>query len=216
MIKAVIFDVDGVLIDSFNANHRFLQKVFKKAGYKNLTKKEYKNMFHMSAKEVIIHFTKTKDDQEIERIFQMVKSKDEIPYPIELITTPKNLEKTIFKLSKQYRLGIVTSRVRGSTFMLPQLKKIKKYFLVEVAFENTKKHKPDPEPIIFALKKMNVLNTETVYIGDSLSDLQAAKAAGVKIINFYKFSKFSKKDLSEADGKTNDFASLPKIISSFN
>jgi HAD superfamily hydrolase (TIGR01549 family) len=167
----------------------------------------------MSAKEVITHFTKTKDDQEIERIFQIVKSRDEIPYPNELITTPKNLEKTILKLSKQYRLCIVTSRVRGSTFMLPQLKKIKKYFLVEVAFEDTKKHKPDPEPIIFALKKMNVLNTEAVYIGDSLSDLQAAKAAGVKIINFYKFSK---KDLSEADGKTNDFASLPKIISSFN
>lgn len=53
MIKAIIFDVDGVLFDSFEANFKFYEDLFNKAGYIPPTRKEYPKLFHLPMMDVI-------------------------------------------------------------------------------------------------------------------------------------------------------------------
>ena len=54
-------------------------------------------------------------------------------------------------------------------------------FDVIVTPDDTQKSKPDPEPVLLGCKKLNILPRETVYVGDSIFDMEAGKAAGAKL-----------------------------------
>jgi HAD superfamily hydrolase (TIGR01549 family) len=209
MIKAVIFDVDGVLIDSFAANLKFYQDLMTSAGYNPPTKKDFTKMFYMTMRDVIKTVTKSNDENKIKKIWLMGKNR-EVRYPDELLITPDKYESIIEKLWKNYNLAIVTSRIQGGVFKLPQLIKLKNKFKTTVYFEDTKKHKPDPEPLLLAASRLNLKPEEAVYVGDAESDIKAAKSANMKIIIY------SKKRLPGADAVTDSFDKLPSLIKSLN
>jgi HAD superfamily hydrolase (TIGR01509 family) len=207
MIKSVIFDVDGVLVDSFEANFKFHQDLLIKTGYKPPTRKEYSKVFHMTMIEAIRSLTGSKDENEIIRIWQMGKDRI-VPYHNELLTSPKNFEAVIEELKQKYILGIVTSRIHGGVFSLPPLKKFENDFKTVVYYDDTTKHKPDPEPLLLAAKRLGIKPSETVYIGDMESDIKAAKSAGMRIIIY------SKENPPGADAITSSFYKLPDLIGS--
>ena len=209
MIKALVFDIDGVLIDSFDANLKFFQDLLSKAGYKPPTKKEYSPIFHLSMLDVVRICTKSADEKEIKRVWEMGRSR-KVKYPIFLLKTTKDLEKTIIELSGKYLLGIVTNRVKEGIYKIPVLSRLKKYFQITVAYQDTKNHKPHPDPLLLACKKLGVNPDEAVYVGDAQSDIIAAKAAGMKVIFF------SQVINNNADATTSQFQKLPKLVESFN
>ena len=59
MIKAVIFDIDGVLLDSFEANLKFFQDLMIKFGYLPPTKEEVPPIFHLNMWDAIRSLTKS-------------------------------------------------------------------------------------------------------------------------------------------------------------
>ncbi|KKQ96108.1 MAG: HAD hydrolase, family IA, variant 1 [Candidatus Woesebacteria bacterium GW2011_GWA1_39_12] len=209
MIKALVFDIDGVLIDSFDANLKFFQDLLSKAGYKPPTKKEYSPIFHLSMLDVIRICTKSSDEKEIKRVWEMGRSR-KVKYPIFLLKTTKDLEKTIIELSGKYLLGIVTNRVKEGIYKIPVLSRLQKYFQITVAYQDTKNHKPHPDPLLLACKKLGVNPDEAVYVGDAQSDIIAGKAAGMKVIFF------SQVINNNADATTSQFQKLPKLVESFN
>jgi len=209
MIKALVFDIDGVLIDSFDANLKFFQDLLSKAGYKPPTKKEYSPIFHLSMLDVIRIFTKSSDEKEIKRVWEMGRSR-KVKYPIFLLKTTKDLEKTIIELSGKYLLGIVTNRMKEGIYKIPVLSRLQKYFQITVAYQDTKNHKPHPDPLLLACKKLGVNPDEAVYVGDAQSDIIAGKAAGMKVIFF------SQVINNNADATTSQFQKLPKLVESFN
>src|SRR3989344_6925794 len=127
MVKAVIFDVDGVLLDSFKANLQFFQELLLKAGYTPPTRKEYLPLFHLSMWDVIKTFSHLTDDKEIKQIWEIGRG-SQVKYPVHLIKTTKGVEKTLEFLNKEYILGIVTNRVKEGVYKIPALLKLKKYF----------------------------------------------------------------------------------------
>jgi pyrophosphatase PpaX len=52
-------------------------------------------------------------------------------------------------------------------------------FETVVGGDETKRHKPDPEPLLLAAERMDADPGETAYVGDSPFDIRAAKAAGM-------------------------------------
>ncbi|MBI4100381.1 HAD family hydrolase [Candidatus Microgenomates bacterium] len=205
MIKAVIFDIDGVLLDSFEANLKFYQDLMIKAGYPPPTREEYPSFFHFSMFDVIKTLTRLKSKEKIQRIWDMGKNR-EVKYPVELLNTPKGAEKVIKELSKNYRLGIVTSRIRNGIYESPHLQKLKKYFKVSVSYEDTVNHKPHPEPLLLAAQKLGVKPMESVYVGDTETDIRAAKAAGMKVVIY------SQNQPPGADAYIFSFKDLPQQI----
>ena len=78
------------------------------------------------------------------------------------------------------KLGIVTAkRHRTVGLALDRFPALADAFDVVVGFEDTDRHKPEPEPVLLAMEKLAGTCEETVYIGDSPFDIGAAKAAGV-------------------------------------
>jgi len=202
MIKAVLFDIDGVLLDSFEANYQFYSDMMDHFGYPMLDKKEVQSMFHMTMVESIQHITKAPDDKVL-KILEFAKNLDVQHH---LLKTPENYEKIIDNLSKSYDLGIVTSKRNINIFKAPQMKNIEKHFKAVVGFNDVANHKPHPESLLLALEKLGVSPDEAVYIGDMHTDVAAAKAAGMKMILF------AREPLPDADATTYSFLELPDLI----
>lgn len=185
MIKAVLFDIDGVLIDSIEANWTFFQRLMTKFGYQAPTLDEYRLMFHLPMLEVIRQLAKGASEEKITEMFES-GAKRAVEYPLELVKLNDGANETLKILSQKYQLGLVSSRIKEAVYGLPQLAEIRSLCQVIVTFEDTEKHKPDPEPLLLAIKQLHVAPAETVYIGDAESDFQAAQAASTHCIAFQK------------------------------
>jgi pyrophosphatase PpaX len=81
------------------------------------------------------------------------------------------------------RLGLVTAK-RKVTVQLAfdRLPGLEDNFDVIVGAEDTARHKPDPDPILEALRRLDASPDDAAYVGDSPYDVRAAKAAGVYAI----------------------------------
>jgi len=207
MIKAVIFDIDGVLLDSFEANLKFYQDLMVKAGYRPPTRGEFPSLFHLSMMDSIKAITGSTSNKEIERIWEMGKSR-KVKYPIELLKMPERAESVIETLSKDYILGIVTNRIKEGVYEVPELAKLEKYFKSVVSYQDTINHKPHPEPLLVAAQRLNISPSEAVYIGDVENDIIAGKAAGMKVIIY------SQNQFAAADACISEFIKLPEKIRS--
>jgi pyrophosphatase PpaX len=77
------------------------------------------------------------------------------------------------------RLGIVTAkRLRTVDLALHRFPVLRELTDVIIGMEDTERHKPEPEPILEALRRLAATPAEAAYVGDSPFDIAAAKAAG--------------------------------------
>jgi len=77
------------------------------------------------------------------------------------------------------RLGIVTAKRRQTVELAFARIPIKHLFETVVGGDETKKHKPDPAPLLLALERLGAAPDDAVYVGDAPFDVKAAKAAGL-------------------------------------
>lgn len=78
-----------------------------------------------------------------------------------------------------YRMAVVTSKRSLSTHSDLKFFGLDAFFEVVVAADDTRHHKPHPEPVFTALELLAASPAESTYIGDSPYDLRSAHAAGV-------------------------------------
>jgi pyrophosphatase PpaX len=77
-------------------------------------------------------------------------------------------------------LGVVTAKRRATLALAFEvLPDLRRFFEVTVAAEDTERHKPNPEPLLLALERLDENAAGAVYVGDSPFDVQAARAAGI-------------------------------------
>lgn len=81
-----------------------------------------------------------------------------------------------------YQIGCVTNK--AAQFTLPLLKDLGIFdtFEIVVSGDTLAKKKPDPLPLLHAAEKMGVAPADSMMLGDSKSDVKAARAAGFQII----------------------------------
>jgi phosphoglycolate phosphatase len=207
MIKAVIFDIDGVLIDSLDANTQFYQKVLVKFGYKKPLKRDIQKIFHMTFMDGIRHLTKEKSE---ERILEMFNYGMKIPYPINKLRVPAYANRTLLDLSKKYTLAIVTNRTPRGIKNYFRSAKTMKFFSVVIGRDDFKNPKPHPEPLLVALKHLSLKPGEAVYVGDTRTDMEAAMAADMKFILY------SKKPIKDAHIRVKNFKELYTALKRFD
>jgi pyrophosphatase PpaX len=200
MIKALIFDVDGTLLDSFEANFELFKNLMDKAGYPIPTKEQYTTLFHRTLRDTIQMLIGSDDDKEIQRVCNLL---DAVSAPAPVFNA--GVADTIKILSEHYLLGVVTSRVKAYAYE-PPLNTLEHYFKATVAYEDTENHKPHPEPLLLITKQLQVLPEECVYVGDAKTDIEAGHAAGMRCILY------SQEKTVDADAVTADFSEIPILI----
>jgi len=84
--------------------------------------------------------------------------------------------------SEGYKIGCVTNKAAQFTEPLLDDLGVSDYFSIVISGDTLEKKKPDPMPLLHAAKHFNVAPEQALMIGDSISDVKAARAAGFRIV----------------------------------
>lgn len=178
MIKVILFDLDDTLIKTFSTKKEALKQLAQKYYGVQLNDSLIKKHWGKPMKELLGALIPNIDNFE-EAINGYVELRKNFP-----TTSYEDTIPALKKLSKQYLLGIITSksnRYLQDDFDISGIPQ--ELFFIIQAEEETTVHKPNPKVFDFALKKLkdkNIKNSEVVYVGDRLSDFYAARAVGFK------------------------------------
>lgn len=118
-----------------------------------------------------------------------------------------------FIKSAGFKVGCVTNK--AAQFTLPLLKDLGIYdeFEIVVCGDTLAKKKPDPMPLLHSAEKLGVAPENATMLGDSISDVKAARAAGFQIICMsYGYNHGVDIRLAEPDAVIDSMAELPGLI----
>lgn len=177
MIKAIIFDVDGVLLDSVDFHFESWESVFKGENIPFDYDQYLTKVNGVPRKQGILNMIPDIQDEHVETLMQtkqshfedLLHSKDMHPLP--------EVKETLEKLQKQYRLGAASSSKNAKTLL--QKTGLSDFFEVIITGNDFSKSKPDPELFLLAAEKMNIDPKTTAVVEDAAIGLKAAKAAGM-------------------------------------
>ena len=161
MIKAVLFDFDGVIHDTFE--HSF---GINKSMYPTLTKEEYLKWFDGNIYE---GYTISKEAHEI--FYKLNEKKFE-----GLKINPK-IKEELEKVSKEYKIFVITSNTEKIICKYFEENKIKHIFCEILGTET---HKSKVEKFKIILKKYQLKEEEVIFVTDTLGDLLEANKVGIK------------------------------------
>lgn len=181
MIRAVLFDVDGVLLDSKRANVAFYRALMRRFGYEGYSDAELERGHSLTLLEAIASLT-GEPEERVRQIWEVARRLED--YPFDLLILPAGCEAALTSLAQQYRLGIVTGRIRDGVEHFFDFSGLRDRFSVAVAYEDYSRPKPDAEPLLKACERLGVAARETVYVGDAPADYLCARAAGTGFIAY--------------------------------
>jgi len=184
-LQAVIFDMDGVIIDSEPIHYKVNQELYKKMEIE-ITEDEYNGFIGISNSD---HWSYLKEKhslvEDIEDLvarqnkgnIEHLKASDQeaIPGVVSLLEELKD---------KGVKIGLASSSSLEYIKAVTEKFAIKDYFLVMVSGENMDRGKPYPDIFLHAADKLNVDVANCVVIEDSKNGIKAARTAGMKCIGF--------------------------------
>lgn len=177
--NTVLFDFDGTIMDTNDVIVKSWQHTFREMEGKERPLEE---IFATFGEPLEITMKKFFPDRDTEHALETYRSY-QLDHYTELIGLFPGMKGLIQKLkSMGYRLGLVTSRLRNSTEIGLKQFEIFDCFEYIVTADDTDKHKPDPEPVLIALEKLNAEPEEAVMVGDSMFDILCAQNAGVEAV----------------------------------
>ncbi len=194
MIEAMIFDRDGVIIDSERVHIESVEQSLKAFKLK-FNRKDFEFMMGVRPddyKEIFLK--KYPVDWEKYRALQRTKF-------YEILSKEHSIKEVVSLVRelkrRKYKLGMATSSRKEPTTKILKLVGLEKAFDAIVTMEECTKRKPNPEPYLKAAEKLKVEPKKCLVFEDSQIGLESAKAAGMKCI-IIKTNDF-KQDFSKAD-----------------
>jgi beta-phosphoglucomutase len=211
---AVIFDMDGVLVNSEPFYVEVEQANFRKLGL-SILEDEHKT-YQGTATDRMWEIIKEKHEvkQSVEELVQMTNSLV-TPYfsSLEKIETMAGVEQLIKKLNEnKVPLALASSSYSDVIEIILQKTKLKPYFEVVVDSQMAGKSKPEPDIFLLAAKRLGVAPGMCIVIEDSTNGIRAAKSAGMFCIA-YAGPGSELQDQSQADIIVADFAELFNLSS---
>tara|TARA_Y100000590_G_scaffold461033_1_gene621709 strand:- start:1102 stop:1752 length:651 start_codon:yes stop_codon:yes gene_type:complete len=195
-IKAILFDMDGVVVDSEKLYSQSENKLLNQYGVKfsdadwlqikGCTEKQFYDLIY------------SKFDISISRNQLMIKGREFLK---EIFTQKLNYMNGFLKLhtiiKKKYKLALVTSTGKELVQHINQILSIENKFDLIITSHDTDLHKPNPKPYLMAMENFKLNANQCIVIEDSIQGIKAGQAAGCKVIALE--GSLEKKFLKDAD-----------------
>jgi phosphoglycolate phosphatase/pyrophosphatase PpaX len=200
VIKAVLFDLDGTLIDSFPGHYSAYEEMFAHFDIeitKDIFLSSYSPNWYMTYKAFGLaekHWDKANS------IWLDAASRHQADlFP--------GVREVLGELSPTYSLGIVTSGSKSRVTSDIDRLGITSLFNTIITGDDITDPKPAPEGLELALRDLSVSSDEAVYVGDAFADFEMARAAGVKFLGVE--SEFANLDTGHHDYEVASLRQLP-------
>lgn len=203
--KAIIFDKDGVIIDTKPIHYEVLQSFLKEMGL-HITEEEYNHSCGITSIELFKRLNSkfntnydinTMVDKFQRKYINTIRENTNIK-PI------KNVDVLIKKLyENKFKLAVASSAKREKIDLVLNRFGLADYFNAIVSGYEVNNSKPHPDIFLKAAEKLGVDPKECIVIEDSTNGIKAAKAANMFCVGYN--NPISNQDLSEADMIINDF-----------
>jgi phosphoglycolate phosphatase len=176
-----IFDCDGVLFDSRDANRIYYNSILARFGREPVSEEDLAYVHMHTAEESIEYLFR--DDQVVRRdAFVYVMTLDYSDF-LEFMTMEPGVGETIESMRPPVMTAISTNR--SST--MPKLRRVfglDNWFDQIVCALDVQRPKPDPEGVFKILHVLNINREKAIYIGDSVVDEMVAMRAGIPLIAY--------------------------------
>jgi len=181
--KAVIYDCDGVMFDSFEANLAFYDRIMVMLGRPVLDRRndEQMRVLHTYAnRDVLAWFFPDRDE-----FAAAVQAASEIDYRemVPFMRIEDGFVETLEALKSRVSLAVCTNRSTSMEMVLRSFG-LDPYFSCVMTASRVANPKPHPEPLFKVLSHYRIEPGEALFIGDSDVDRRAAAAAGVPFVAY--------------------------------
>jgi HAD superfamily hydrolase (TIGR01549 family) len=204
-IRGLLFDLDGTLLDSFPVHYAAYHAMFARLG------------IHIEDEQFLATYSPnwflTYEAMGVPR--EQWEQADRIWMEEALKHTPQlfpDMPATLAQLRAAYRIGIVTSGERNRVLADLEGTGVLSAFEVIITGSDVQARKPAPEGLELALRQMGLRPDEALYVGDTPSDYEMARAAGVRFV--YIPSQFTRLKADTACYRAESVAELARILSS--
>lgn len=204
-MKAIIFDMDGVMIDSEYAYTSAIKALMSELGHS--VSESYIYTFVGTTHEFT--WSQIKEDYQLKDdtttyINNMLDRREEIVAKDGIISNPNIKEFILDAYQKGYRLAIASSSPKSEIFRTVKTLDVEQYFEFIVSGEEVKHSKPAPDIFLYAAKLLELAPVDCYVIEDSKNGSLAAKAAGMYCVG-YRDPQYPIQDLTAADIVVEDF-----------
>ncbi|MCW5890008.1 MAG: HAD hydrolase-like protein [bacterium] len=179
MRSAVVFDCDGVLFDSWDANVAYYNAIRSALGLGPMEASLEAAAHVLSGPEVIERMF-ADDPTRLERARELGRTIDYTPF-YALMAPAAGLFDVLGTLRGSHRLGMATNRGRTVTGVVEHFG-LGAFLDAAVGIEDVPRPKPHPDVITECLVRLGVAPAAALYVGDARGDLLAAEAAGVAFV----------------------------------
>ena len=211
MIKAVIFDMDGVITDGERSRFELLKKLLAAKGV-HLDNKLFSKIVGIRTMTFLKkHFSGKLPQTELDEIYghRLSEFRD---HPEKYITPMPYIKECVEKLSGHYRLAIGSSNKIFEIEQVLGFIGIRDKFEILIGSNLVKNPKPAPDIYLAAVQKLNLAPEECIVVEDSPVGIEAAKAAGLTCIAVTHTTPRAELQKTGADRIIESLKELPGII----
>ncbi len=206
--KLLIFDCDGVLVDSESLVNRIFIQCLQKEGFDVDEAYALKHFYGIALRDCIIHleerFQKKIPEGFIDTLSQLTN--DEIRRNLQPI---RNIEQALSQLP--YPKCVASGSDYQKLHLSLEVTGLKNFFQHIFSVDEVERGKPYPDLFLFAARNLNYQPADCIVIEDSLAGMQAGTAAGMAVY-FYSPNNNKEKALPEGVTAFNDMIQLPALI----
>ena len=202
-VKCVIYDCDGVLFDSLEANWRLYNDLCASVGRSPLEEDEVDYVHCHTVYQAIHHIFREDADQE-KKALELLKGIDLKKYIVYLKMEPHLLETLRTLKEKGFLRAISTNRTTSMPHVMERFE-LEPYFEMVVTALDVENPKPHPESLEKIMKAFGLDREEAVFVGDSEVDQQTAASARIR------FVAYKNREIA-SDGFIEDHQDLLKLI----
>lgn len=178
-LKAVLFDLDGVILDSFEAWYSVFNHVRRDFRLEGISREEFrKKVWGGSLHADVKNYYKNEDIEKIEKAYKklILRHIHETKLLPDAVKVLKNVK------GKKIKIGLVTNSFRKPVSEMLRFHKISHYFDAVVTSDDVEKAKPFPDPILKLCENLGIIPDEAMLVGDTKNDYKAGKAAGCFVV----------------------------------
>jgi HAD superfamily hydrolase (TIGR01509 family) len=179
-IKAVLFDLDGVLIDSYLGWYLLFNDALRHFGFTQISEETFRRHWGQSTEDDVRIFMRGRTVEEVRAFFQT----HFVNYLSDFKINPSAQKTLKALLRSNIKLACVTNSHRDIARQILTVHQLDKYFKIVVTADDVKRPKPAPDMLFEVFRLLKIRPGQALFIGDTQSDKQAGAAAGCLFVGY--------------------------------